>query len=109
MHGAQWIEAASLDDLPAGSSREFSHDGRIYALFRVGDRVTCLDGLCPHQGGRLAVGPLRGSKVTCPRRGCLRWSFDVLSGACPVSESLERRLYPVRLEGRAVLVALPGR
>ena len=103
-----WIEAASLDDLPAGSSLEFSHGGRAYALFRVGEEITCLDGLCPHQGGRLADGPLEGSKVTCPRRDCLRWSFDVLTGDCPVSGSLGRRPYPVRVDGRAVLVALPG-
>jgi nitrite reductase/ring-hydroxylating ferredoxin subunit len=102
-----WIEAASLDDLPPGSSREFSHGGRVYALFRVGKEITCLDGLCPHMGGRLASGPLDGSRVTCPRLGCLRWSFDVRTGVCPVGESLRRRLYPVRLEGRAVLVALP--
>jgi nitrite reductase (NADH) small subunit len=102
-----WIEAASLDDLPSGSSLEFSSKGRVYALFRVGEAITCIDGLCPHQGGRLAVGPFDGSKVICPRRGCLRWSFDVSTGVCPVSESLTRRLYPVRVEGRAVLVALP--
>ena len=103
-----WIEAASLDDLPPGSALEFSHGGRAYALFRVVDEIACLDGLCPHQGDRLANGPFEGSTVTCPRRGCLRWSFDVLTGACPVSESLGRRLYPVRVDGRAVLVALPG-
>ena len=102
-----WIEAACLDDLPAGSSREFSHGGRAYALFRVDDEITCLDGLCPHMGGRLASGPFEGSRVTCPRRGCLRWSFDVRTGACPVGESLRRKLYPVRLEGRAILVDLP--
>jgi nitrite reductase (NADH) small subunit len=103
----RWVEAASLDDLPSGSSLEFSSDGRVYALFRVGQAITCLDGLCPHQGGRLADGPLVGSKVTCPRLGCLRWSFDVETGACPVGEILNRRLYPVRVEGRAVFVALP--
>ncbi len=108
MPAGRWIEVASLDDLPPGSSREFSDGGRAYALFRAGDDVTCLDGLCPHRGGRLADGPFDGSKVTCPRRGCLRWSFDVLTGACPVGESLRRRLYPVRLAGRAILVDLSG-
>jgi nitrite reductase/ring-hydroxylating ferredoxin subunit len=107
MPAVDWIEAASLDDLPPGSSKEFEHGGRLYALFRVGDEVTCLDGLCPHQGGRLANGPFEGSRVTCPRRGCLRWSFDVRTGDCPVGESPRLRLYPVRLEGRVVLVALP--
>ena len=102
-----WIEAASLDDLPAGAALEFSHGRRVYVLFRVGDEITCLDGLCPHQGGRLAVGPFVGSRVTCPRIGCLRWSFDVTTGESSLGEPLRRKLYPARLEGRVVLVDLP--
>ncbi len=102
-----WTLAATLDDLPSGSSREFWRDGRVYALFRVGDSITCIDGRCPHQGGRLANGTFAGSTVTCPRLGCLRWSFDVTTGAASVGETLTRRLYPVRLEESAVFVALP--
>jgi nitrite reductase (NADH) small subunit len=105
---SDWFEAASLDDLPPGSSLEFAHGGRVYALFRPVDEVTCLDGLCPHQGGRLALGPLDGSRVTCPRRGCLRWSFDVRTGASTVGEAVRRRVHPVRIEGRAIFVSLPG-
>jgi nitrite reductase/ring-hydroxylating ferredoxin subunit len=108
MPSTQWIKATTLDDLPTGSALEFTHDGRVYALFRVGDAITCIDGLCPHQAGRLANGSFLGSTVTCPRIGCLRWSFDVTTGSCALHESLTRRLYPVRVEGRAVLVALPG-
>lgn len=104
-----WVEAARLDDLPAGGSREFSSRGRAYALFRSPDgrEITCIDGLCPHQGGALASGPFDGARVTCPRRGCLRWSFDVRTGASSVGESCRRRPYPVRVEARGVLVALP--
>ncbi len=103
-----WIEAANLDDWPDGSAQEFRFQGKLYALFRVGDSIACIDGLCPHQGGRLADGLVVGSKVTCPRRGCLRWSFDLTTGACAVGESLTRRLYPVRVDGRKVSVDLPG-
>ncbi len=108
MDAITWIEVAKLDGLAVGSSLEFTHGGRVYALFRLPGEITCIDGLCPHQGGRLANGPFEGSRVTCPRRGCLRWPFDVQTGACPVSESLTRRPYPVRVEGGVVLVALPG-
>ncbi len=105
----RWVEVATLDDLPAGGSLEFSSLGRIYALFRSPDdeAITCLDGLCPHDGGRLASGSFDGARVICPRRGCLRWSFDLRTGASSVGEGVRRRLHPVRLEGRAVLVALP--
>ena len=104
-----WVEAASLDDLPAGGSLEFSSRGRAFALFRPldGGMIACIDGLCPHQGGRLASGPFDGDRVTCPRRGCLRWSFDVRTGASSAGEPTRRRLHPVRLDGRRVLVGLP--
>ncbi len=102
-----WVEVARLVDLPVGSAVEFTHEGRVYALFHLGDSITCIDGLCPHRKGRLALGSLVGSKVTCPRVGCLRWSFDVLTGVCPVHESLLRRLYPVRVDRDSVFVALP--
>ena len=103
-----WVEAATLDDLPAGASLEFESRGTVYALFRSpdGDVITCLDGLCPHNSGRLASGPFDGSTVTCPRRGCLRWSFDVRTGASTVGEPIRLRLHPVRLDGRSILVAL---
>jgi nitrite reductase/ring-hydroxylating ferredoxin subunit len=104
-----WVEAATLDDLPAGTSLEFTGRGAAYALFRSldGEEITCLDGLCSHDQGRLAKGPFDGGRVTCPRRGCLRWSFDVRTGAASVGEPARRRPYPVRLEGRSILVALP--
>ena len=104
----RWVEAATLDDLPEGSSLEFSSWGKAYVLFRLEGRITCMDGLCPHQGGRLAAGTIVGGRVVCPRRGCLRWSFDVRTGDCPAGESLRRALHLVRVEGRTVLVALPG-
>ena len=45
-----WVRVASLADLPPGSALEVRHGHRVYVLFRLGDSVSCLDGLCPHQG-----------------------------------------------------------
>ncbi|MGE5755667.1 MAG: Rieske 2Fe-2S domain-containing protein [Planctomycetaceae bacterium] len=46
-----WVRVAGLEDLPPGSALEVRHGRRVYALFRLGDSITCLDGLCPHHGG----------------------------------------------------------
>jgi Rieske [2Fe-2S] domain len=46
-----WVRVADLADLPPGSALEVRRNGRVYALFRIGDSVRGLDGLCPHQGG----------------------------------------------------------
>jgi nitrite reductase/ring-hydroxylating ferredoxin subunit len=68
-----WVRVGALADLPPGSAREVRLGDRVYALFRLGDSVHCLDGLCPHQGGHLAGSGRAEAVLTCPRVGCLRW------------------------------------
>lgn len=102
------IEAARLNDWPAGSALEFRHAGWSYLLVRLGDGVACIDAVCPHQGGSLAAGPPDGSRVTCSRKGCLRWSFDVRTGQGPPPGSARVSTYPASVEGGVVRVDLPG-
>ncbi len=108
--GFVWVEAASLDDLASGSAREFIHHGRAYALFRVGDRVTALAGLCPHQKAHLAQGLIDPERltVTCPRRGCLRWRFSLETGSNADGLAVVCPVNPVKVEGGTVFVASPG-
>ncbi len=107
--GFTWVEAARLDDLAPGSGREFIHHGRPYALFRVGDRVTALAGLCPHQKAHLASGLVDPERmtVTCPRRGCLRRRFSLETGSNADGLAVVCPVYPVKVEAGAVFVGLP--
>ncbi len=105
---ARWSEVAKLDDLPPASSLEITHEGRTYALFRVGDRVVGVSGFCPHQGGHLARGAVTGSAVTCPRRGCLRWRFDLITGEGPIAGGPRLERLDVRVEGGSISVAWEG-
>ena len=106
--GRAWVEVARRDDLGAGSGREFVHRGRAYAVFGVDDRAFVLAGTCPHQGARLAGGAVdpMGSTVTCPRRGCLRWRFDLATGR-GVGLAVACATFPARVVAGAVLAALP--
>jgi nitrite reductase (NADH) small subunit len=99
-----FVKMATLDELPAGSTKEVEHEGRIYALFNVDGVISAIDGICPHQGGPLAEGELVGSVVTCPWHG---WQFDVRSGQSLHSGRICQPVYEVRIEGRDVLVAVP--
>jgi nitrite reductase (NADH) small subunit len=101
-----WIRVASLADLPPGSALEVRHGHRVYVLFRLGDSVSCLDGLCPHQGGHLAKGDRAEAVVTCPRDGCLRWRFDTRTGACLQHGRVHLRTYEVLIEAGSVLLAV---
>ena len=98
-----WIRVAAIEDCPPGTSHEFVAQGRIVALFRVGDEFFALDGICPHQGGPLGKGKLSGCVVTCPWHG---WQFDVRTGQHQVNQSIRHTHFPVRIEGADVFVDL---
>jgi nitrite reductase/ring-hydroxylating ferredoxin subunit len=102
-----WVRVADLADLAPGSAREVRLGGRVYAPFRPGDSVHCLDGLCPHQEGHMAAAGWAGAVVTCPRVGCLRWRFDTRTGACLQDGRVRLRTFEVRVEAGSVLLA-PG-
>lgn len=103
-----WVRVAGLEDLPPGSALEVRHGRRVYALFRLGDSITCLDGLCPHHGGHLAEGGRALAVVTCPRLGCLRWQFDTITGACLQQGQVRCWTYEVRIKAGSLLLALGG-
>jgi nitrite reductase/ring-hydroxylating ferredoxin subunit len=94
---------ATLGELPPGGSKVVEHGGRVYAIFNVGGTITAIDGICPHQGGPLADGPLEGTMVTCPWHG---WQFDVCTGKTPLGPKIKQTVYEVRVEGQDVLVAV---
>jgi nitrite reductase/ring-hydroxylating ferredoxin subunit len=95
---------ATLDELPPGAAKEVEHEGRIYALFNIDGEIAAIDGICPHQGGPLAEGELAGTVVTCPWHG---WQFDVRTGQALLASRIKQPVFPVRVEGRDVLVEVP--
>jgi nitrite reductase/ring-hydroxylating ferredoxin subunit len=44
-----------------------------------------------------------GNKIVCPWHG---WTFDVNTGACMHDTSARIRVYPLKVEGEEVFVAL---
>ncbi len=99
-----FVKLATLDDLPPDSALEVEHDGRIYAIFHIDGQISAIDGICPHQGGPLAEGELRGTVVTCPWHG---WQFDVRDGQSLLHVKIRQPTFEVKVEGQDVLVAVP--
>jgi nitrite reductase/ring-hydroxylating ferredoxin subunit len=99
-----WTRIAATTDCPPGEAREIVAAGRIVALFNVAGTFYALDGICPHQGGPLGKGTLRGCIVTCPWHG---WQFDVSTGQHQASKLLHHPAFAVKVEEDAVLVELP--
>jgi nitrite reductase (NADH) small subunit len=95
---------ALVSEIPVGTGREFVAGGRIVALFHLEEGFFALDGICPHAGGPLAQGVVRGTVVTCPWHG---WQFDVTTGRHCLNSQLCHTRFPVSIEGPDVYVELP--
>ena len=101
---AEWIRVAKVSEISPSKAREIEHQGRVIAIFQVGDEYHAIDGICPHQGGPLAEGPLDGTCVTCPWHG---WQFDVVNGKTPLGSRVKQDVFPVKREGDEIFVELP--
>ncbi|GIW96013.1 MAG: (2Fe-2S)-binding protein [Pirellulaceae bacterium] len=98
---ARWVLVGLVTDFPEGEAREVVAEGRVLALFCVDGSIYALDGVCPHQGGPLGRGSLRGCIVTCPWHG---WQYDVRTGQHQSIPSLVHRSYPVQIRDNQVFV-----
>lgn len=68
------------------------HKGRSYAVFLIDGQPEVTDAACPHNGGPLAHGLVRGGVVTCPWHW---YRFELRTGRCQTSAGLRLRKYPV--------------
>ena len=100
---AEWVPIAKCNELAPGRCRSILAGGRDVALFNVEGSFYALDNTCPHRGGPLGEGDLKGYLVFCPLHA---WQFDVRSGVCPVTESMRAEPIPVRVVDGVVQVQL---
>jgi nitrite reductase/ring-hydroxylating ferredoxin subunit len=96
-----YVFAAKVDALPDSTGVTVQIQGKEYALFRMGDRVTAIDAACPHAGGRLGDGEVRDGVVTCPLHG---WAFNVCTGSSLDPPGNDVVTYPVLVEDGKVFI-----
>jgi nitrite reductase (NADH) small subunit len=56
----------AVSEVPVGAGTLVRADGKVLAVFAVGDAYYAIDNTCPHRGGPLAEGDVHGRVVTCP-------------------------------------------
>lgn len=98
-------QVATIGDIPPGSGKELVAGERLLAVFNVDGTFWAMDGVCPHAGGPLGKGMLRGCVITCPWHG---WQFDVTTGQHRLNPRIQHATFPVTLEGEAVYVEIPN-
>lgn len=99
----RWVRVCAVGDCPPGEARELVADDRLVALYNVDGAFHALDGVCPHQGGPLGKGALRGKTVTCPWHG---WQFDVVNGRHCFAPGIVQPTLPVEVRTGDVWIGL---
>ena len=92
-----FLKAAMTEDVPAGRGKMVGVGGKHIALFNVDGTYYAVDDTCPHKGGPLSDGEVKGGKVTCPWHGA---TFDLITGQVvgpPAAVGVSR--YNVRVVG----------
>lgn len=98
---ADYIRVARYDDIREGEGRVVEVRGKEIGLFKIDGEIHALDNICPHRGGPLAEGIVRGPVVTCPWHA---WSFDIRTGVYTDDARLCVHKFPVRVENGEVQV-----
>ena len=98
---AEFVKVASLSEIPSGTAKVVEAGGRSLALYNIAGAVHATDNACPHRGGSLGEGDLKGKVITCPWHG---FQYDLTSGACMTNGALKVACHPVRLDGDSILV-----
>jgi 3-phenylpropionate/trans-cinnamate dioxygenase ferredoxin subunit len=102
----EWTRIAGRDEVPDGEARVFRAGGSRLAVCRVGDEYFALDDRCTHDNGPLGEGLVEDHEIECPRHGA---RFDIRTGKALVLPAVVPvRVYPVRVAGDDVEVALDG-
>ena len=104
MSDTEWIDAASVDDVPADDVVGLVVSGLDIAFYKVEGAIYATDNICTHGHGRLCDGFLEGYEIECPLH---QGMFDVRTGAptcAPATEAI--RSYPVKIEAGRVFVSL---
>lgn len=99
MEGFQKV--AQLEDLAPGRSKKVTINGRAIALFNVDGKFYAIHNSCPHEGGPLADGRLKGYVVACPWHDL---AFDIRNGQGTDGGGYCVGSYEVRVEGTDIWV-----
>jgi nitrite reductase (NADH) small subunit len=75
MEGFQ--SAGPVEDIPPGRSKVVHINNRAIALFNVDGQYFAIHNICPHEGGPLGEGRVKGFVVSCPWHDL---AFDIRNG-----------------------------
>ena len=96
-----FTRVAGVDDIPPGEVKVVQVDHKPIAVFNVEGRFHAIYNVCPHEGGPLAQGRLKGCVVRCPWHDL---AFDIRNGQATDGGGYCVGSYEVQVEGTDVYV-----
>jgi nitrite reductase (NADH) large subunit len=106
-----WVRVGSVDDFPIDGGRAVKHGSAQIAVFRFaskGEWYACQN-TCPHKSEAVLSRGILGDQLGVPKVACPlhKKTFSLDSGKCLSGESYRVEVFPVKVEGEDVFVALP--
>ena len=101
---ADFIEAATLEQVPDGSMRGVKVEGKDILIVNFQGKYYAIGKKCTHLRGDLSKGKLDGKIVTCPWHGS---QFDVTTGNAikgPAKKNVP--VYEVKVEGSSIKISM---
>lgn len=99
---SDWIDIASLEDVPLRGARVVKTVLGCVAVFRTReDEVFALNNACPHKAGPLGDGIVHGKFVTCPLHN---WVISLETGEAQGEDEGRVPTYPARVENGRILL-----
>ena len=103
---SEFVKLTTTSELPpVGEAREFEINGKTICIANTGEGCSAMDNVCVHRGGPLGQGVVDGNKIICPWHG---WMFDVNTGASTHNPGARVHVFPLKIEGDDVYIALDG-
>lgn len=99
MDGFQKV--AQVEDVLPGQSRIVKINDRPIALFNIEGKFYAIHNSCPHEGGPLNEGRLKGYVIACPWHDL---AFDIRNGQGTDGGGYCVGSYEVRVEGSDIMV-----
>lgn len=97
----EFERVACVDEIPPGTAKVVRVKEKPIAVFNVNGTFHAIYNLCPHGGGPLGDGYLKGYVVTCPWHDL---AFDVRNGQGTDAGGHCVGSYEVRVEGREIFI-----
>lgn len=98
----EWIQVATLEELPLGTMKRVEIAGHRYLIANANGSYYGVDELCSHEDVSLYLGCIQGDNIKCSLHGS---RFSLKTGEPledPATEPLAT--YPVKLDGNKILL-----